>query len=443
MSNSIIKTQPKHEIIIPDQEYNEKNITLYLLEDDKIYAESLTLQLEQYGFKCSLFTNTLDFYTAIKQNKPSIILSDIMMTDDQFGGTKVISQLKQEVGLSSPIVVFSQRSDFETKLEAVRANADTYLVKPIEVDSLLTILDNLVPKHYLHEDYRILIIDDDLQLANHYALVLQKAGMQASVINEPNLVGDAIIEFNPDIILMDLYMPECNGIELARLVRYHPEYLHIPIVFLSTETQLTQQLNALRMGGDDFLTKPIEDHYLSECLAIRAARARSLNELMIKDSMTGLFKHSIIKERLKSEMERTKRNHSKLTFAMIDLDHFKKINDTYGHLMGDNVIKRLARLLKVRMRNSDIIGRYGGEEFSVILPECGAEQAKEIFDELRRVFGEMTYNIEGEKFTVTCSIGISEFCDNITMEEFINQADQALYKVKESGRNRVVIYQQS
>jgi len=250
---------------------------------------------------------------------------------------------------------------------------------------------------------------------------------------------EALADFKPELILMDVYMPVCSGLELARLIRQQEAYLGIPIVFLSSETNLEKQFTAMRMGGDDFLTKPIQEQHLVSSVAVRAERARLLNALMVQDSLTGLLKHTMIKEQLAQELSRAKREQSALSFAMIDIDKFKLVNDHYGHMMGDRVIKSLARLLKQRLRKSDRIGRYGGEEFAVVLPNCDPDSAAKLLNKIRADFSELRFLHEGKEFSVTFSTGIAGFPAYENADELNQAADEALYEAKHQGRNRIVV----
>ncbi|MFT6914365.1 MAG: PleD family two-component response regulator [Motiliproteus sp.] len=163
-------------------------------------------------------------------------------------------------------------------------------------------------------------------------------------------------------------MPECDGMELSKIIRQIGAYISVPIVFLSSEEDQEKQLLAMSLDGDDFLSKPIKPWHLVSAVASRAKRARTMRALAEKDSLTGLFNHTKIKERLQAELSRAKRNHEPLAYAMLDIDNFKHVNDTYGHPAGDRVLKSIAIMLKQRLRKYDVIGCYGGEEFVVILP---------------------------------------------------------------------------
>jgi diguanylate cyclase (GGDEF)-like protein len=184
-----------------------------------------------------------------------------------------------------------------------------------------------------------------------------------------------LADFQPDLIILDMYMPACTGTELAKVIRHNDRYVSVPIIYLSAEDDLDKQLDAMSEGGDDFLTKPIKPRHLITTVRNRAARARNLKARMVRDSLTGLYNHTHILQLLEDCSFRARRENKPLSFAMLDIDHFKRVNDSHGHPMGDRVIKSLALFLKQRLRKTDFIGRYGGEEFAIVMPDTDLEAA--------------------------------------------------------------------
>ena len=175
---------------------------------------------------------------------------------------------------------------------------------------------------------------------------------------------------------MDMYMPKCSGYNLATLVRQVNQYEAMPIIYLSSEADKQKQLSAMRVGAEGFMCKPVNHDELVVLVEIRAERMRLLKRFMIRDSMTGLYNHTTTNQLLESALaSASRRSDFSLCFVMIDLDLFKEVNDTYGHPVGDQVIIALARVLKQRLRGADIIGRYGGEEFALVLQDVNQEKA--------------------------------------------------------------------
>jgi diguanylate cyclase (GGDEF)-like protein len=265
--------------------------------------------------------------------------------------------------------------------------------------------------------------------------------MVVHVETTPEAGLNVIGSFNPDLILMDMYMPVCNGEDLCKIIRQYESFTSIPIVFLSSEADVQKQLNAMKIGADDFLTKGIDPEHLITSITTRIQRHRVLSSFMIRDSLTGLLNHTTSKKQLESMITKAQKLNTPLSFAMIDIDHFKKVNDTYGHPTGDKVIKSLSRLLQKRLRKTDSIGRYGGEEFAIVLWNTDAKSAKKILDEIREDFSKIEHLHEGKVFFTTFSSGIAEFPGFVTSADLSNAADRALYVAKKQGRNQVCISQ--
>jgi diguanylate cyclase (GGDEF)-like protein len=214
----------------------------------------------------------------------------------------------------------------------------------------------------------------------------------------------------------------------------------VPIIYLSAEDDVDKQLDAMSEGGDDFLTKPIQPRHLITTVRQRAARARSLHARMVRDSLTGLYNHTHILQLLDDARARALRNEQPLSFAMLDIDFFKKVNDTYGHPMGDRVIKSLAMFLKQRLRKSDYIGRYGGEEFAIVLPDTDAATALTVIEDIRQRFAEILHPAQPLDLSCTFSCGIAELQGREDGRSLAKNADLALYSAKHAGRNRSIIH---
>jgi diguanylate cyclase (GGDEF)-like protein len=417
---------------------SQSRVRVVLVDDDQALLAELTKGLSQFGYEIKSYSHFAEAEIAILDDPPDMLVIDIMLfgqTPDN--GTEAAIMLFARLGYSLPTIFITSRVDFSARLAAAKAGGSAFLIKPVDVSTLAGRIEMLHQEQEF-ELYRVLIVDDDEILAEHYKLTLIAAGMLAEKVCQPKEVLTAMQNLHPDVLLIDLYMPSCTGAQLARAIRYEEAWLSIPIVYLSAEDELDEQIKALDMGGgDDFLIKPISARKLEAVVRTRAARARKINELMSKDSLTGLLKHSSIKERIEQEVERARRHGKMMAMAMMDLDHFKRVNDTWGHPMGDQVIKTLAHLLRQRLRRQDSIGRYGGEEFAVVLPDCDASDALRLLEDVRLRFGEIVFVHEGQSFTVTLSAGVADSGQCLDAKGLLAAADAALYAAKNGGRNQV------
>lgn len=291
------------------------------------------------------------------------------------------------------------------------------------------------------EPFRVLVIEDSRTAARVICRCLEENGILTQVLQDPSRALGAIRQFQPDLILMDMYMPACTGVEAARVIRQFDEFLSIPIVYLSGETDIALQIDALRLGGDHFLTKPFNPVVMNAVVKSKIERYRALRRSMLNDSLTGLLNHISTKQALAAALESAQTAGRSLVVAMLDIDHFKRVNDTHGHPVGDQVIRSLAWLLKQRLRRGDIVGRYGGEEFVLGLIGVTPEVAKAKLDAIREDFSRIAFSAPGGPFHVTFSAGLAACprCLPRCLDPLLEAADAALYTAKHQGRNRVEV----
>jgi len=412
---------------------------IIIVDDDEEAAQEIKLQLEYFGHNVDYFKQIDEFRSAILENPDAIVLMNIEFPDDSLGGINMINNVQGMLDKPIKVIFISAHDSLEIRLGAVRAGSLAYFTKPINSSELIDSIDVLTSVKP-QEPFRVLIVDDSASLLSFHSAILQQAGMTVSTVQDPMNIMNTLLEFDPDIILMDMYMPECSGVELAKVIRQLDNIVSTPIVYLSSEDDFNTQLEAMSLGGDDFLVKPIEPSQLISAITSRILRARMLRSYMVLDSLTGLYNHTAIKEQLDREIARSGRLKSKLTFAMVDIDFFKNVNDSYGHSAGDRVIKSLARLLKQRLRSTDIIGRYGGEEFAVILTDTDATSAAKVMNDIRKVFSRLVHISDGKEFSVSFSCGVADLTHYPDAVALGNAADKALYHVKENGRNSIMQY---
>ncbi len=423
---------PRPALLQPVDESSRRLI--YLVHDNALVAKDIAGQLQYFGYEVEIIAELSRLQEYIDARNPAAVVMDLGFPAGILAGATEVARIKQVNAHRFAVIFISTRSNFEARLATVRAGADGYFSKPLDMVTLIDRLDALTV-HEEKQPCRIMIIDDDQQTAKHYAAVLRGAGMEVKVLEKVPAMLQALGEYRPELILMDVYMSDCNGVDLARLIRQDNMYLDVPIVFLSSESDFGKQLDAIESGGDDFLTKPIQPAHLVSALTSRVMRYRGLRSLIMRDSLTGLYNHSAVKEHLSREIARARRSAAPLSLAMVDIDHFKRVNDSYGHPVGDQVIRALSRLLQQRLRRGDIIGRYGGEEFAIIMPGTAAVAATHVLDKIRESFSRIRHYAEVRDFTATFSAGVAEMTSAGDSDELFRVADAALYKAKHDGRD--------
>ncbi|MEI7554205.1 diguanylate cyclase [Candidatus Chlorohelix sp.] len=415
--------------------------TIIIIEPDPEEAQSLAQQIGYFGYEVHTFKDIEEASFLLEQSRPVAIITDIIFSDDDMSGMQMAAQVIKNKAQDSKLIFLSSRSDIAARLHAVRADGHAFLTKPVDITSLIDHLDQLTGTRY-KEPYRVMIIDDDVEVANAIAVTLRTAPndlFETLILTNPLKILAPLTEFNPDLILLDMYMPRVKGQEIAKIIRQLDAFVTVPIVFLSGESGEARELEAVTSGGDDFLNKRVPANHLIDSIKARIDRSRSVRSLMVRDGLTGLLNHTKTKEQLDIEVARTRRRSGILSMAMIDIDHFKLVNDTYGHPTGDRVLKSLSRLLQQRLRRTDIIGRFGGEEFAVILLDTDAQEAFKVINDIREGFAQIHHQFQDHEFSVTFSCGIASFPEFDDASSLNDAADKALYEAKDDGRNRVRI----
>lgn len=409
---------------------------IYVALNEPETAKRTVDQLDFYGFRAESFTTAEALQEGTQHNKPETILIDVNF-GGQEEGLRLIERIQSSHDTPIPIIFTSQEDGIQLRLAAVRCGGEEYINIASDPGVLIEKVEKYTSANPT-DPYRVLICDDSRAQSRMIDNVLHKAGMITHVINDPMEILIALDEFLPEIILLDMYMPGCTGMELAKLIRQQNRLHSVPIIYLSAEDDVNKQLHAMSIGGDDFLTKPIDPRHLVATIHNRGRRARSLMALMIRDSLTGLYNHTHTLYLLGSELSKARHKNTPLCFAMLDIDYFKKVNDTYGHPIGDRVLKSLSMFLKQRMRKTDHIGRYGGEEFALILPNTQAEDAIRLLDEIREQFSQLRQPAGETEFQVTFSCGVAKAAGE-TPQALNEKADKALYEAKHKGRNNVTL----
>ncbi len=312
-------------------------------------------------------------------------------------------------------------------------------------------MDFLIPAD-VPEEMAILIVDDVPANIQFLGKLLKGEGYKIAPASNGRKALEMIPKMRPDLVLMDVMMPEMDGFEACSRMKASAEMKDIPVIFLSARSESEDVVRGFKLGAVDYIQKPFNAeelivrvrnhlelvrsrrliiHYMDEMGRQNAL----LEELSITDSLTGLYNHSHSIERLHQETSNSKRYGTPLTMMMLDIDLFKAVNDSYGHVAGDEVLKGVAEIIRSNVREGDIAGRYGGEEFILVLPNTPIEGGLAIAERIRSRVEENRWQIEELK--ITLSGGIKSLEDE-SPTELVIRADANLYTAKEQGRNRIV-----
>jgi len=298
---------------------------------------------------------------------------------------------------------------------------------------------------------RILVVDDNRDNAEIIATRLRYRGYVIEEAATGRLALESIRRSPPDLLLLDIMLPDIDGFEVSRRIKGDPSLPFIPIILVTARDQTEDKVLGFDAGADDYLTKPINFSELEARVRamLRIKRLqdeleeknRELQRISISDGLTGLYNHRHIHGLLREEFERSGRTDAPLTVAMFDLDHFKQVNDTYGHQAGDRVLQQIAELLRQSARDIDRLGRYGGEEFLALLPATDSDGGEVFVERVRAATERHAFTIDTDRpVHMTVSAGIATYPHGRihNTEMLVRAADEALYAAKARGRNRVV-----
>jgi diguanylate cyclase (GGDEF)-like protein len=372
---------------------------------------------------------------------PDGVIIDVNLAD--LAGYAVVEDLRARPGGDVPaVLMFSLTSEFLDQTDAVHAGADACFEKPVDWELVVHKLYQLLERASVQAP-RILVVEDDPDHAAFVRSALESAGYEVRVCDAPRQFKEVLAAFKPDLIVMDIVLPDVSGYDLARFVRQDEQYVTLPIVFLTGQAQMQARIQTVKAGGDDHLIKPVHASLLVSSVAARLERARFLKTLLNRDGLTRLLTHTSFMEHAQLAVaQKLRSDRSPAALVMVDIDHFKTINDSFGHQAGDRVLVSLSGLLRRHLRRSDIVGRYGGEEFGILLDHLYEDEAVRLMLRLLQEFAMVEHRAPGgQTFRVTFSAGVAMF-DPLTMdlERWIQAADAALYAAKRAGRNRVMTH---
>ncbi|MCA1029821.1 diguanylate cyclase [Bacillus timonensis] len=289
----------------------------------------------------------------------------------------------------------------------------------------------------------VMVIDDDLSLLMYIKEELEKEGWYVFAVADPEKAITSFYDVLPDCIIIDVMMEGKNGFEILSFLKEKMKQQFVPTIMMSADDRKVVRMKSFLMGADDFIAKPFELDEFYVRIARHIERKKLIDNLLLIDELTRAYNRKYLTqlfEQLDGDLSRRKEPFS---VVMVDLDHFKGINDTYGHLMGDEVLRAFTSFVKEQLRTSDSIVRYGGEEFIILLPETGVHEAEVVTTRILSGFSNIIFEHETNEFSCTFSSGIVEVNQSgELLEKWLELADNALYEAKDAGRNTIKIADQ-
>lgn len=429
--------------IVPDnwEHIVTVNNQILLVDNENPQTTLLIRQLEQNGYVVHFFKELSTLEKSIAKIHPSIILFDMLSPAHYVAEFERLAQLFTHYLPEVPTVFLSAHDDFAIRLHATRVGTQTYLAKPITTTKLLNELGELLTRDN-HPAYRVLLVTDDTDIAHLHQVIFKQAQVETLLIQAQEEIVVALVEFEPEVILIDLCLSTFDGMSLATLLRQEPAYFSIPIIFLVTNTKDIQQLTYLQVGGEDYLVKPVAIDHLIQLIKTRARYFRRLYNLINYDGLTGFLNYTTFSQRLMATIATAERSGSSIAVAIIDIDNFKGINQQYGYWTGNKVLKQVAKAIKQRLRRGDLLGRYDNDQFVVALHDADLVSAQQVLTSLTQDLSEMVYTVNDAEFRVTFGVGITHFPGHSSSSKetnchIVEVAIQALHTAKRKGHQQV------
>jgi diguanylate cyclase (GGDEF)-like protein len=336
-----------------------------------------------------------------------------------------------------PVIFCSSDGRLATRMAAAEAGAIRFLDKPLSEQKLAELLRQ-VPMGQ-PQSARIVIVDDDPIVLEKYESELRESDYFVRGVVDPAELIDALEDVRPDVLLLDVNLGKISGIDICKALRCSEQWQFLPILVFSGDKDAEMRFRAYQAGASDVLGKPLSVEELMARVHVQAERIKLMRDRSNRDPLSGLMLRRAFSESLQRDVASCSRENKRLSFALLDLDHFKEINDPHGHLVGDRVIASFGAFLRRRLRLEDLCGRWGGEEFVLAFSGQDGQFAQAATERLLAEFAQEVFvTDEGERFSVTFTAGIAVYPDDSeTLEGLIEKADELLYEGKSAGRARV------
>ncbi|MBN1534827.1 MAG: diguanylate cyclase [Spirochaetes bacterium] len=417
--------------------------TVLHVDTSEVFRVLIRDRFMHHGWRYLSADSTAGAMEALERNEVQLIITALELSGA--GGEEFIVTLADSPFRDIPVAVMSSTESLEIRKRLYDRGIMYFIPKMIKPDRLVGCLDRLIREDEVSivlRDLRIAVLDDSEAQRDFIAGILRDRGIgNASFFERPTELLADPGEYG--VFIVDIILPEMSGDQVIYELR--ARHRNSVIIAISTIDHVNTVSTALSSGADDYLLKPFGEGVFMARLKSNLRtylllekleeKNRELAELAVRDGLTRLFNHRYLYERLSEEIEKAKRYIRRLSVAMFDIDHFKRINDTCGHRTGDAVLCTVAETIRGCLRDTDILGRYGGEEFFVIYPETGLGDAAASAERIRVAVSEA--RTEGWDEPVTVSAGVLEL-KNENLQDLVEEADRRLYRAKEEGRNRVV-----
>ncbi len=425
---------------------------------DRDWLQTLAAMSARYQIQVSVASNIAQAQQMIAQQSPRIVVFDLASVADLPDSDSAEFQLLAKLRANHPPVpalILTAVASFENRVRMARLGVTGLLQVPVTPTEVLETAVQVLRKSVLLAG-KLLIVDDDPAMLTLLQVLMQPWGFQLQLLSEPQRFWQMLENFEPDLVLLDAKMPQISGFDLCRVLRSAPRWQDLPVLFMSGYTDAATIERVFAAGADDYIRKPIVAPELMARVLGWLKRVHSQRLQADIDSLTGIANRRKSTQSLTRLLGLAQRQERSLCFALIDFDHFKQINDNYGHPVGDHILRRFGESLRSTFRVEDVIGRWGGEEFIVALYGISRQEGTQRLEAFLHAWQQERFTVaaapvaaeepidaplEGQttySLGTTFTAGIAIYPDDATdLQSLYWLADEALYKAKAAGRNRI------
>ena len=444
---------------------------ILVVDDSQTIRMQIREELEQGGYEVVEAKNGLEaLIFAASPTPPDLITLDIEMP--KMDGFETCRKLREthyarffnkSEDYRVSIIFITGNDTLEDRNKGFELGAVDFITKPFQKGEVLTAVNKILNPPEAQSGIKALVADDNIVARKIASLCLSREGIEVFEAEDGEQAYDIIRNSGQrmDIVLTDLVMPNMDGMQLCRKIRQDLGKQDIPIIVLTAMSDLSGILDVFKVGASDYLVKPFSKEELLARINVHIERSQvnrqlrktikllkeaneKIEKLSILDPLTGCYNRGYLNKQILMELKRSTRYEKPCSIILTDIDHFKQVNDTFGHQVGDAVLIQFVKNLQDIVRSeSDWIARYGGEEFLIVLPETTVSNAEIVAEKLRIAVSSQPLRCGDHQVSITASFGVTGFDPDakipaITLEQMLKAADENLYRAKDDGRNRVV-----